>query len=52
MAACLRVRPREVRLSSMAPEHGEMEGEIASRSVVRKFHAKAGARLRSPRTHW
>ena len=52
MAACLRVRLREVRLSSMAPEHGEMEGEIASRSVVRKFHAKGGERVRSPRTHY
>ena len=52
LAACLRVRPREVRLSSMAPEHGEMEGEIASRSVVRKFHAKGGERVRSPRTHY
>ena len=52
LAACLRMRLREVRLSSRAPEHGEIEGEIASRSVVRKFHAKGGERLRSPRTHW
>ena len=49
-AARLRVRLREVRLSSRPPEHGEIEGEIASRSVVRKSHAKEAAR--SPRIHW
>jgi hypothetical protein len=41
-----------VKLSSSAPEHGEIVGEIASRSVVRKSHAKEGERVRRPRTHW